>query len=92
MWLVPLSSSTVILYSFYFLETHRDRFYVDSGVHLLESNQFHNRLTVVYSHLKSKVGNILTKTTSLCINLILMSHLYLLDHTLTPHILKPLFS
>ena len=51
MWLVPLSSSTVILYSFYFLETHRDRFYVDSGVHLLESNQFHNRLTVVYSHL-----------------------------------------
>ena len=54
-----------------FLHTRRetDRFFTGSGVHHTQSNQFHYRREVFFSHVKSKVGNILAKTVTLCINL-----------------------
>ena len=53
-----------------FLEDHRetDLFRTTSGVQIPEST-FHYRHTVFSSHIKSKVGNILVKTTVLRINL-----------------------
>ena len=57
------------------LETHRetDHFLPDPGVHLVQST-FHYRRVVFSSHLKSKVGHILTKSEVLCINLNIVSH------------------
>jgi hypothetical protein len=57
-----------------FLQAHRetDRFFAASGVQLAQTNpcvQFHFRRTAFGSILKSRVGNILTKTTALRINL-----------------------
>jgi hypothetical protein len=52
-----------------FLQDHRetDRFFSDSGVDLPEStsDQFHYHRTVFSSQIKSKIGNILTKTGTL---------------------------
>jgi hypothetical protein len=56
-----------------FLQSHRetDRFFSTSGVQFPHSTsgQFHCRHTVFSSQLKSKIGNILVKTTSLRITL-----------------------
>jgi hypothetical protein len=56
-----------------FLQGHRetDRFFADSGVHLAEHNSglFHFRHVAYSAQLKSKCGNLLDKTTALCINL-----------------------
>jgi hypothetical protein len=52
-----------------FLQARReiDRFFGSSGVQLAQSNrgQFHYRRVVLSSHLKSKVGNMLAKTSAL---------------------------
>ena len=52
-----------------FLQAHRetDRFFAASGVQLAQSDcgQFHLHRTAFSSHLKSKVGNILTKSVTL---------------------------
>jgi hypothetical protein len=56
-----------------FLQDHRetDRFFAASGVQLAQSTsgQFHYRCAAFSSQLKSKVGNILTKASSLRITL-----------------------
>ena len=72
-------------------------FFDDSGVHLEKTNhdmlRFHH--VVFYSQFKSKLGNIHFKTGGLCINLntdLTFIDVYLEDHTLTPHTLKPLVS
>ncbi len=56
-----------------FLQGHRetDRFFTDSGVQITEhkSGLFHFRHTTYSPHLKSKCGNLLTKTEVLRINL-----------------------
>jgi hypothetical protein len=44
-------------------------FFASSGVQFDQSNQFHYRRETFYSQIKSKVGNILSKSVSLCINL-----------------------
>ncbi len=66
------------------LETHRetDHFLPDPGVHLVQST-FHYRRLVFSSHLKSKVGHILTKSEVLCINLNIVSHHGYLSHPVT---------
>ena len=53
-----------------FLQTHQetDRFLATSGVHLAQSH-FHFRLEMFSSQIKSKVGHMITKTTSLRIML-----------------------
>ena len=59
--IVPLMLSP--LRQLLLVRDHRetDRFLSDSGVHL-EQSHFQFRLVVFSSHLKSKVGHILTKT------------------------------
>ena len=56
-----------------FLQDHRetDRFFADSGVQLAQHHrdQFHYHRATVSSQLKSKVGNILSKTDTLRITL-----------------------
>ena len=56
-----------------FLQAHRetDRFFATSGVQLAQSNSvlYHYKRVVFSSHLKSKVGNILTKSAALRITL-----------------------
>jgi hypothetical protein len=58
-----------------FLQTHRetDRFFADSGVQSTESNlgtsYFHFRRAAFSSFLKSRVGNIIVKTSTLRVNL-----------------------
>jgi hypothetical protein len=49
-----------------FLQDHRetDLFLTSSGVHLEQTN-FHFRRAAFFSHLKSKVGNILAKAAAL---------------------------
>jgi len=46
-----------------------DRFFATSGVQLAQTNHFHYRRAAFSSQLKSKVVNILAKTTSLRVNL-----------------------
>ena len=53
------------------LQTHRKTFFVSSGVQFAQTNHdmFRFGRMVFYSQLKSKVGNILSKAATLCINL-----------------------
>ncbi len=70
-----------------------DRFLPTSGGQLVLST-FHYRHMVFSSQIKSKVGHILVKVVVLRINLKIdgVYRLYLLDHILTHHIVKPLSS
>ena len=69
--LVRLGGYTVNLCSFYFYKFigKLTAFFAASGVQLVQHHcdQFHYRLTVFSSQLKSKIGNILTKSSSLWI-------------------------
>ena len=69
-WLLTsLDTFTVSLCSFCHRET--DRFLSDSGVEHVQHNQDQMRFrrAAFYSQLKAKVGNILAKVTTLCLNL-----------------------
>jgi hypothetical protein len=67
--LVRLGGYIVNLCDLLFLQTHRgtDRFFSSSGVQLPQSisDQFHYRRAAFSSQLKSKIGNILVKETTL---------------------------
>jgi hypothetical protein len=70
--LAPLSAFTVSSGAFCFCRLRRKPlFYTVSGVEHAQHNkdQFRFRRAAFHSQLKSKVGNILAKTTALCINL-----------------------
>ena len=62
---------TVRLCAFYFVRLigKLTVFFSASGVLLVKSNQFHYRRTTFSSQIKSKVGNILSKASALCVNL-----------------------
>jgi hypothetical protein len=78
-FMCPIVSTSWRLHSEFvrllFLQSHRetDRFFAASGVQLAQTNPsgqlFHFRRTVFLTHLKSKVGLTLAKTSALRINL-----------------------